>query len=194
MREREEYAVCSFVFLLLILMMMMMFRTVLLFFFFSSYSLSLSLTLRNSLRERKKTGTFLKDDKTCLLVARSGLNSAMVLLFSSSLQKKLLLFFFFFFFFFLRFFSLFYSNHPVHNCVYNASMCIFSRFPPSSFLSNSALGKDGNGNKKKTKKKKKKLRSCITHTHIPPYMDRLFSFLSPIVCSTESSSYFFCLQ
>ena len=88
MREREEYAVCSFVFLLLILMMMMMFRTVLLFFFFSSYSLSLSLTLRNSLRERKKTGTFLKDDKTCLLVARSGLNSAMVLLFFLFSTKK----------------------------------------------------------------------------------------------------------
>ncbi len=41
---------------------------------------------------KKKTGTVLKDDKTCLLVARSGLNSAMVMFLSFSLfyRKKLL--------------------------------------------------------------------------------------------------------
>jgi len=73
-REREDkYAVCSFIFLSLILMMMMMFRTVLLF----------SLCLHNAEKE-KKTGTFLKDDKTCLLVPRSGLNSAIVMFHSCS--------------------------------------------------------------------------------------------------------------
>jgi len=79
-REREEeYA---FVTLLLILTMMM-FRTVLRFFF----SLYRYITER-----KKKTGTVLKDDKTCLLVARSGLNSAMVMFLSFSLfyRKKLL--------------------------------------------------------------------------------------------------------
>ena len=165
------------------------------FFFFSSLPtlfLSLSRYVTHWEKEKRQALFWRTTRRACWWHGQDW-TAQWFFFFSSSLQKKLLLFFFFFFFF-LRFFSLFYSNHPVHNCVYNASMCIFSRFPPSSFLSNSALGKDGNGNKKKTKKKKKKLRSCITHTHIPPYMDRLFSFLSPIVCSTESSSYFFCLQ
>lgn len=158
-KTRRVCVACSFVSLMLILMMMMMFRTVLLFFPLLSLSLCVCLC-RYITGRKKKTDPFLKDGTTCLFVARSGLNSAIVMFLSffffSPLQKNSSLFFGF---------SSFFAPYSLTLVIMFTIACIMllcAYFQGSllRFCLTCCWEKNENRNKKK-----KKPRSCITRIH-----------------------------